>query len=199
MNIKLIPVAALFVREDSIYKTLSGVDCYDAARNALTWPGGCPVVAHPPCRLWGSLRGLSKAPKEEKALALWAVNQVRTWSGVLEHPKNSTLWESAKLPIPGKKDYSNGFTFAAPQWWWGHRANKMTWFYICGMDPSQMPPVPFRLGIAERVITNSHGLRSGMTGFRTQVTNRERDATPPALAAWLVEVAQRCHPACKKN
>ena len=48
------PVVVLFVRADSIYKTLPGVECYDEARDARTWPGGCPVVAHPPCRTWGT-------------------------------------------------------------------------------------------------------------------------------------------------
>ena len=43
-------VAVLFARADSIYKTLPGCDVYDIKRDARTWPGGCPVVAHPPCR-----------------------------------------------------------------------------------------------------------------------------------------------------
>jgi hypothetical protein len=33
------PVAALFVRADSIYKTLPGVDAWDEARDARQWPG----------------------------------------------------------------------------------------------------------------------------------------------------------------
>jgi hypothetical protein len=34
------PVAALFVRADSIYKTLPGVDAWDEARDARQWPAG---------------------------------------------------------------------------------------------------------------------------------------------------------------
>lgn len=41
-------VAALFVRADSIYKTMPDVDAWDIERDARRWPGGCPVVAHPP-------------------------------------------------------------------------------------------------------------------------------------------------------
>lgn len=41
-------VATLFVRSDSIYKSLPGVDAWDISRDARKWPGGCPVVAHPP-------------------------------------------------------------------------------------------------------------------------------------------------------
>ena len=32
-----------------------GFDCWDIERNALNWPGGNPIVAHPPCRAWGQL------------------------------------------------------------------------------------------------------------------------------------------------
>ena len=70
-------VAALFVRSDSIYKSLPGVDCFDIERDALTFPGGKPVVCHPPCRAWGVLRKFAKPRPGEKALAPWAVNQVR--------------------------------------------------------------------------------------------------------------------------
>ena len=47
------PIAALFIRANSIYKEHPAVDCYDAERDARTWPGGCPLIAHPPCRHWG--------------------------------------------------------------------------------------------------------------------------------------------------
>ncbi len=38
-------VAVLFARADSHYKALPGSDVWDAERDALRWPGGCPVVA----------------------------------------------------------------------------------------------------------------------------------------------------------
>jgi hypothetical protein len=172
--------AVLFARSDSVYKTLD-CDVWDAERNALNWPGGSSIVAHPPCRGWGSLRKLSHATPSEKALGPWAADQVRRWGGVLEHPAKSTLWDVAALPRPGVRDCFGGFTFAAPQWWWGHRAEKMTWFYIVGVEPSALPGIPLRLGQAERVITNRHGLRAGQPGYRSEVTKRERDATPPPV------------------
>ena len=67
------PVAAMFVRADSVYKTIPGVDCWDIDRDARLWPGGCPVVAHPPCRAWGRLRHLTLRieRKTEPARSLW--------------------------------------------------------------------------------------------------------------------------------
>lgn len=183
--------AVLFARADSIYKTMD-CDVWDQERNALNWPGGAPIVAHPPCRGWGSLRKLSHADAAEKALGPWAAEQVRKWGGVLEHPARSTLWAAANLPRPGERDHQGGFTIAAPQWWWGHRAEKWTWFYVCGCEPGELPEIPLRIGRAECVIANIHGLRAGDPGYRKEVTKRERDATPPALAAWLLETARRC-------
>ena len=97
-------VAVLFARADSCYKALPGCDVWDAERDARRWPGGCPVVAHPPCRAWGRLRHFAKPRPDEKALALWAVEQVRKFGGVLEHPASSTLWPAAGLPAPGARD-----------------------------------------------------------------------------------------------
>ena len=91
------PVVVLFVRADSIYKTLPGVECYDAERNALTWPGGCPVVAHPPCQRWCRLAGLIEARwghkrGEDGGTFAAALAAVRLWGGVLEHPAYSAAW-----------------------------------------------------------------------------------------------------------
>src|SRR5208283_3687563 len=97
----LCPVAVLFARADSIYKTLPGCDVWDAERDALNWHGGCPLIAHPTCRAWGRLRHFAHPREGERELALWAVKMVQRWGGVLEHPVASQLWPSANLPKPG--------------------------------------------------------------------------------------------------
>lgn len=192
------PVAALFVRADSIYKTLDGVDAYDAVRDALTWQGGCPVVAHPPCRAWGKLRALAKPRPGERELALWAVEQVRRFGGVLEHPAFSTLWQAAGLPRPEDgPDAFGGWTLAISQHWWGHKAEKLTWLYIVGVPPSGLPAIPFCFGDGTHVITQPPKPKGGRRkvkgdpGWRPEVTKAEREHTPPVLAQWLVEVARR--------
>lgn len=187
------PVAALFVRQDSVYKTMPGVDAWDEARDARRWPGGCPVVAHPPCRLWASLRTKAKAPAEEKELARWAIEQVRRWGGVLEHPWLSTLWDEYNLrPLNGKRrrDYMGGFLLPTDLFSFGFPAEKRTGIYVCGVDPSEVPALPLRLGEA----THTIGLWSGRdrATCRPSIPKSMFDQTPAAMAHWLVDLARRC-------
>ena len=80
----LATVAVLYARPNSIYKRLEAADVWDMERDARCWPGGAPVVAHPPCRAWGRLRHFAKPRPDEKGLALHAVAAVREHGGVLE-------------------------------------------------------------------------------------------------------------------
>jgi len=180
-------VAALFVRADSVYKTLPGVDPWDIERDARLWPGGCSVVAHPPCRTWGRLRHFANAPEGEHALALWAVEQVRQFGGVLEHPKASTLWPAAGLPTPGARDKYGGWTMPINQHCFGHRAEKATLLYIVGCEPSDLPAFPFRMDDPTHVVQSRK-----RAGSKPHIMKAEREQTPPALARWLVDVASRC-------
>lgn len=182
----MIAVAVLFARADSVYKTLPGCDVWDIDRDARAWPGGAPVVAHPPCRAWGGLSHMAKPRADEKELARWAVARVREFGGVLEHPRKSKLWADQGLPGPGKRDGFGGWTLPIFQQWWGHRAEKATLLYIVGCEPGDMPAMPFVMGDASHVIASS-------SRGRPEVTNPEREKTPTALAEWLVEVARRSH------
>lgn len=195
-------VAVLFARSDSTYYSLPDVEVYDMVRDARTYDGPWPVVAHPPCRAWGRLRHFAKPRDDEKALALWAVDQVRANGGVLEHPNASTLWPTAGLPKPGQApDSWGGWTLGISQHWWGHRAEKLTLLYIVGCAPGDVPDVPMTLSYATHVIAMDkrpgrgvagERLRKGMPGWRPEVSKPEREHTPPELAAWLVALARRC-------
>ncbi len=169
-------VAVLYAREDSVYKSLSA-HVYDINRDARNYNGPYPVVAHPPCRAWGRLRHFAKPRPDEKALAFHAVHAVRTFGGVLEHPESSSLWLAAQLPRPGEgRDSFGGFTYVVDQSWFGHRAPKRTWLYIVGA--SELPPVPFHLGLASGRVIN--------------MDTKEREATPFAFAEWLLDLATSC-------
>lgn len=189
--------AVLFARADSIYKTLNA-DVWDEARDARKYPGSAPVVAHPPCRSWGRLRMLANPAPGERELAFFAVEQVRKFGGVLEHPATSLLWPEAGLPEAGEVDAYGGWTLPVLQFQWGHRAAKATKFYIVGCSPRDLPDIPFALGEAPAVCGTSGQRRDGSrlhkgdAGWRPEISKREREATPPQLATWLLEVASRC-------
>jgi hypothetical protein len=179
-------VAALFVRKDSIYKTMSGVDAWDKERDATKWPGGDTIVAHPPCAQWGALAHFATVDPNQKYLAIWAVETVREWGGVLEHPKASRLWDVMGLPPPGyDADKFGGWTLGITQHWWGHEAEKATLLYIVGCAPADIPPIPMVLGEAERTLGKTNKRRK-------ELLKSKREHTPPELAAWLVELAGRC-------
>lgn len=168
-------VAALFVRADSHYKLMPGVDAYDVSRDALSWCGGCPVVAHPPCRAWGRYRAVAKPRPGERELAVWAVRMARRFGGVVEHPLSSGLWSEVGCLSHGVRDDFGGVLIPVHQSWWGHRAEKATGFYVVG-------PVP----------TMPDTLNGGCLVSVERMGRAERERTPPELASWLVEVAATC-------
>lgn len=170
-------VAALFVRADSVYKTMPGVDAWDAQRDARQWPGGCALIAHPPCRGWGRYEHKSHHTPEERQLAIWSVEQARKHGGVVEHPATSKLWKEANLPAPGARDEFGGFVLVVFQSWWGHKAPKPTILYVVGVEPEDVPPIPFELGIPEGRIEN--------------MSCAQREHSPPEFAAWLAELAEK--------
>ncbi len=181
-------VAILFARTDSIYKTIPDCDVYDIERNALNWKGGSTLVAHPPCRAWSRLSAFAKPLPGEPELAIWAVDQVRKFGGVLEHPAASKLWPACNLPPPGRCDNYGAFTLLLPQHWFGHRAEKQTLLYILGIHPSNVPPIPFSLTYPTHVVSCSTKKQNRLP----EITKPEREHTPIAFARWLVQLASRC-------
>lgn len=178
-------VAVLFARKDSIYKTIPECDVYDIDRDARNFVGGLPVIAHPPCRAWGRLRHFARPRADEKDLALFAVNKVRECGGVLEHPGASTLWLAAELPKFGTRDRFGGFSLGLNQHWFGHRAEKATWLYICGIEPTAIPIFSLIMREPTHVVSSTRGKFK-----KPECTKAERERTPVDFAKWLVELAQ---------
>lgn len=194
-------IAALFIRADSAYKALPGVDAWDIERDARKWPGGSVLVAHPPCRAWGRMRDKARPRDDEKELARQAVRWVRQFGGVVEHPAHSTLWQDMRMALPGigrRRDAWGGWTLPIAQHWWGYRAEKLTWLYVVGCEPDDIPSMPLDLRDPPRVVAQLKGRngnprpRKGDQGWRPEVTRTERERTPLALCEWLAELARRC-------
>ena len=185
-------IAALYIDATGPYAGMAGVDAWDLERDARTFAGPGPVVAHPPCGPWGRYAWKSR---EDSATAIVAVRQVQRFGGVLEHPAESKLWAALNLPRPGiprvvvgsAGDYTEE-TIEVRQVDFGHRAEKRTWLYIVGRtgqiclppgQPSPPPPPPYRSGRQPR-------------GVLETLSKRERRLTPPAFAEWLVALATTC-------
>ena len=138
-------VAVLCCRPHSVYKSIEGLDCYDRRRDARTFAGGMPVIAHPPCRYW--LKGLfgrqaraaadAAAIQAERELGLRCAEQVKRWGGILEQPRGSELWEAADLPPPGRMR-PREFSLLVWQSWWGFEFRKATWLFFSGIDRDQI-------------------------------------------------------------
>lgn len=193
-------VAALYVDPRGPYPKMPGVECWDEARDARTYQGPHPVVAHPPCGPWGDMRHLCK--NQPRDLAPCAVEQVRLWGGVLEHPARSRLWSWMGLPGPGDAtDSHGGRTFVVEQVDWGHKCRKPTWLYVVGSDQARlMARLQRRRGTGSPTHAIFYGdwERSGHAGNKLLAASKEiRRRTPPEFAELLVSLARdsRCREA----
>lgn len=173
-------VAVLCASTRSIYHKLPSVDVYDKLRDARMFSGGCPVVAHPPCRAWSAYCSHQAKPEPgEKELGLWCCDMLRQCGGVLEHPAHSRLFAAAALPMPGCSDGKLWSAFVL-QSWWGDSRRKATWLCFSGIDRSEVE-FPFALRATDK------GDRR-----RWQVMSKhQRSATNETFARWIVEVAAK--------
>jgi hypothetical protein len=193
--------AALFVREDSAYKDRPQWDAYDVKRDATTYTGGLPIVAHPPCRAWGVMSHMAfrnkdwsgqdtVALEEEKKLALVAIDMVRKNGGILEHPAGSKLFGSHLPEVGWPENGFCGYSVLIDQFDFGHVAHKPTKLYICGVDREDLPPLPPK-NMAEPA--------RSITGFTMKVHGRylkrctqyQREYTPEELIDWFELVLDR--------
>lgn len=137
-----VQVPVLFVCQTSPYRDL-GCDVYDLARDARSYSGDLPVIAHPPCRAWGRYKSVAKPRPGEKDLSPWAVNLVRSVGGVVEHPISSSLWPFMGCASWGVRDQWGGVLVPVAQSSYGHQAQKLTGLYIVGFDvPTIADPLP---------------------------------------------------------
>lgn len=179
-------IAALYVdTRRGPYASIPGVECWGVERDAGAYPGPWKVVAHPPCGPWGGLSHL--CTQQDPRCAVDAVGFVRRFGGVLEHPKGSRLWDACRMPAPGGlPDAYGGWTLEVDQCRWGHPALKMTWLYIVGTTEVPTIPPP---GTPTRLIDSPKSQKNRQTDRLLHLPKSQRHLTPPAFAAWLVEVA----------
>ena len=138
-------VAALYVERDGPYAGLDDVEVWDEVRDARTYAGPHPVVAHPPCQRWSVMAALSAAQGfieigADGGCFAKALASVRRFGGVLEHPALSFAWSRFGLLKPPSgggwvaADWEGGWTCSVAQGRYGHHAPKQTWLYAVGVD-----------------------------------------------------------------
>lgn len=140
-------VAALYVEPGGVYYDLPGVIPWGLPeRDAMEYAGPFPVVAHPPCSRWCRLAGLVEARwghkrGEDGGCFVAALDAVRAYGGVLEHPAYSAAWAAHRLNMPPTSggwvnaDFHGGWTCYVEQGRYGHPAKKATWLYVNGVEP----------------------------------------------------------------
>ncbi len=130
-----------------------------------------------------------------------ALAAVRRWGGVLEHPAASAAWDAFGLAKPYRSggwinaDFDGGWTCCIDQEFWGHRAQKATWLYACGVT---LPSL--RWGKGESKIRLDDGYHSSeerrrvtRTGICQRLSRRQRLETPVAFRDLLLDLARSAH------
>lgn len=187
-------IAALFVQTGGHYFDLDAVDPWDAARDARTYSGPHPVVAHPPCTRWCQLAYIVQKRYGHKVgddggCFEAALNAVKRWGGVLEHPAFSYAWPAFCLPRPPRSGWQQttdgAWVAQVSQSAYGHRARKRTWLYYVGKNaPPELnwgEPAPS----AQVSFCKNHG-----NSPLPRLSKKEASRTPLAFRDALLSIAR---------
>ena len=207
-------IAALYVETEGAYFGLPNVEPWDEARDARRYTGPLPVVAHPPCQRWGRFwHGSTRKPHQfakgdDGGCFKAALDAVRQFGGVIEHPADSHAWEAFDIPRPPR---SGGWVSATIPWTWtccvyqgkyGHFSGKPTWLYVSGVRWEDLPEL--RWGKVEQrihpVALAKHGYeKARRIGMMAMVGGKDktriRNATPPEFRDLLMAIARSAKPA----
>lgn len=203
-------IAALYVDAGGAYSGVPGVDPWDLARDARSYAGPWPVVAHPPCQRWG--RYWHGAPNRPHRYSLGAdegcfaaaLGSVRRFGGVLEHPKDSHAWRHFGIAVPPSAggwvsaDDFGGWTCCVEQGYYGHFSRKATWLYAVGADLPELIWGRSPQRIHPRAL-ELHGYeKARRIGCMAMIGGRDktriREATPGAFRDVLLSLARSVGP-----
>ncbi len=184
-------VAALYVDPRDCYAGLDGVEVWDEARDARRYAGPHPVVAHP---LGGpAWIAAGKPPKhlgDDGGCFRMALDAVRCYGGVLEHPAGSRAWEWFEIGRPKRglgwspADFCGGWTCLVDQGHYGHRASKPSMLYA--IAPT-LPSLEWSHAVVEPVSRKAGERGEGNCMY---LSRRERAATPEPFRDVLLAIAR---------
>jgi hypothetical protein len=194
-------LVALFVMVGGCYFNDPRIDPWAKDRDARLYRGNLPVVAHPPCQLWGAMAAVNFArwggehnrPGNDGGCFAAALAAVNRCGGVLEHPAKSRAWAAHGLTAPrsvGWQRSGEGWVCEVWQSAYGHRANKATWLYYHGAN------APHELKWARVKGTHQVGFHDQRGKSRNKPTlgRREANATPPEFRDELLKLALNAQP-----
>ena len=183
-------IAALFVETNGIYFGLPDVDPWDAARDARLYHGPHPVVAHPPCDRWHQLSAVNAKRwgfqiNADDGCFVAALNTVRAYGGVLEHPAESRAFKFHNIPEPTfgywQRTIYGDWVTEVWQSAYGHRARKRTWLLYHGDIP---PPA-----LTWRRSAGTHQI-GYFDRKLPQLPRAERSRTPTEFRDMLLSLAR---------
>ncbi len=205
-------VAALYVEPKGCYVGVPGVDPWDEARDARTYAGPHPVVAHPPCQRWGRFwHGSTRKPHQYKlgddgGCFKAALDTVRTWGGVLEHPAHSKAWDAFGLQKPeaGKGwqlvlDGRGGYWVCyVEQGHYGHESRKPTWLLAAKVrNPPELNWAKGEQRLPAWMVERYGYEKARRIGVVAMVGGKNktaiRNATPEPFRDVLLSIARKAH------
>jgi len=189
-------IAALFVQPDGCYASDAQIDAWPEVRDARKYNGDLPVIAHPPCQLWGAMAAVNYArwggdhnkPGNDDGCFASALSSVNRCNGVLEHPAKSKSFDAHGLQKPigvGWQKSGDGWVCEVWQSAYGHRANKATWLYYKGNKK------PFDLNWDRPVGSHQIGFQDqrGKSKNKPTLSKKEANATPERFKRELINLA----------
>ena len=193
-------VAALYVEKGGVYFDLPDVDPWDETRDARLYEGPWPVVAHPPCGRWCRLAKFVEAVYgykvgDDGGTFAAALEAVRTYGGVLEHPAGSLAWDHFGLPKPQTRygwtmDFEGGAACYIEQREYSDTmpVRKGTWLYAWGVE---LAPMRWRYTRDNEGDASRQDEWGGMHGWRDAFPDKKSASrTPPALRDVLLGMAR---------
>lgn len=190
-------IAALYVQEDGCYPKIDYVDAWGVSRDARNYKGNLPVIAHPPCQLWGAMAkvnfsrwgGEHNRPGNDGGCFESALANVRRCGGVLEHPAKTYAFErfgiTRPLGIGWSRANCGGWVCEVWQSAYGHLANKATWIYYYG----GMPPMDLRWERPRGSHQIGYPDKRGKNRNKPTLSKKLANATPVEFMNVLLELA----------
>ncbi len=191
-------IAALYIEKNGCYWDKPGIDPWDKERDARLYSGPWPVVAHPPCERWGRFAKGHMTNQvhrigDDGGCFASALNSLRKWGGVLEHPAHSKAWDAFGIPKPPKFGWLRisyaEWVCEVEQGHYGHKARKKTWLLAVGPKPPELIWGPCEQRLPEKRLAERGYESARRCGIIANMSSKHRQRTPHEFRDLLLSIA----------